>query len=153
MFTNIQMNEFTPILLLCALLAGCGSPAPTPAGQGVIFSASNADFAARVTGRKNLSYWTPTPADIEEATPNIKEFLEKQNPSIASRLQEYRCQYFGIVVEGKKRIFCNFFHRDRHDEDWQTSPLFVLDGGELYFQLEYNIETKQCLNFMVNGEA
>ena len=110
------MNEFTPILLLCALLAGCGSPsstpggspAPTPAGQGVIFPASNADFAARVTGRKNLSFWTPTPADIAEATPNIKGFLEKQNPSIATRLQEYRCQYFSIVVEGKKRLFCNF---------------------------------------------
>lgn len=147
------MNEFPHILLLCAFLAGCGSPASTPAGPGVIFPASKADFVAQVTDRKSLSYWTPTPADIAEATPNIKRFLEKQNPSIASRLREYRCQYFGIVVAGKKRIYCNFFHRDEHDEDWQACPLFVLDGGDSYFQLEYNIETKQCLNFMVNGEA
>ena len=121
--------------------------------EGIIFSSSKADFVTHVTGRKDLESWTPCESDIAEAIPAIKFFLAKKAPSIASRLTEYRCQYFGIVVDGKKRIYCNFFHREGHEENWKSNPLFVLDGGDWYFQLEYEIESGQCLNLQINGEA
>ena len=107
------------------------------------------------TGRKELDYWTPSESDITQAIPAIKAFLTKQAPSIANRLSQYRCQYFGIIVGDKKRIYCNFFPKDDlwSDWDWKTDPLSVDDGGDWYFQLEYEIESKQCLNLQINGEA
>ena len=123
--------------------------------EGVIFPASKADFVAYNTGRKVMQYWTPAETDIAEATPHIRAFLITQSPSIASRLPTYRCQYFGVIIDGKRRIYCNFFPVDDAwpDWDWQTDPLSVDDGGDSYFQVEYEIETKRCLNFMVNGDA
>jgi len=151
---TMNMNRCISIVLLCGLLAGCGATVDTEEVQGgVIFPASKADFAAHATGRKDLQYWMPAQTDVANAVPHIKAFLAKEAPSIASRFHKYRCQYFGIVVEGKKRMYCNFFHRDGHAADWQTDPLIVLDGGDRYFQLEYDMQSKRCLNFIANGEA
>lgn len=152
-FAEINMGNYVSFAILCALLTGCASTLNKGGVEGVIFPASKADFAARATGRKNLQYWTPAESDIAQAMPQIKAFLAKQAPSIASSLQEYRCQYFGVVVDGKKRIYCNFFRRGSWDEYWRIEPVFVLDGGDDFFQLEYDVKSKQCLNFTVNGEA
>ena len=144
-----------PVILLCCLLGGCAHTITMGGIEGVIFPASKADFVAYNTGRKVMLYWTPAEADIAEATPRIKAFLITQSPSIASRLATYRCQYFGVFIDGKRRIYCNFFPADDvwPDWNWRTAPLSVDDGGDSYFQLEYEIETKRCLNFMVNGDA
>ena len=153
------MKKIITICCLCILQVGCTTTVNTDGVEGVIFPASKADFVAFESGRKDLQYWTPTKSDITAAMPRIKEFLVKQAPTIANKLQKYRCQYFGIVVEGKKIIYCNFFYRDGffqrggHDKAWQTKPVFVFDGGDWYFQLEYDTESKQCINFQVNGEA
>ena len=149
----MKMRRYMSVAVLCGLLTGCASTLTTGGVDGVIFPARKADFAAHTTGRKELQYWTPAQSDIVEATRHIRAFLAKQSPFIANRLQQYRCQYFGIIVDGKKRVYCNFLHRDGHDENWQTRPVFVLDGGDSYFQLEYDMQSKRCLNFMVNGEA
>jgi len=149
----MKMRISISFVLLCGLLAGCSSTLTTDGVEGVIFPAHKADFVAQATGRKELAYWTPSEPDIVHAIPHIRKFLSGAAPTIANRLQQYRCQYFGIIVNGKKGIYCNFFHRDGHDENWRTEPLFVLDGGDWYFQLEYEVEKKQCLKFRVNGEA
>ena len=152
-FAEINMKKCVSFAILCALLAGCTSTVATSGIEGVIFPARKADFAMEVTGRKDAQGWTPSKTEIAKAMPQIKTFLGKQAPSIASSLQEYRCQYFGVVVDGKKRIYCNFFRRSSWDEGWRIEPVFVLDGGDDFFQLEYDVKSKQCLNFTVNGEA
>ena len=149
----MKMKRCCPILLLCGLLAGCAHTITTGEIEGVIFPANKANFAALATGRKGLQYWAPSESDIAKAIPKIKTFLATQAPSIASRITKYRCQYFGIIVDGKKRVYCNFFHRDGNESDWKTDGVLVYDGGDWYFQIEYEIETKRCLNFQVNGEA
>jgi hypothetical protein len=121
--------------------------------EGVIFPSGKADFLTRNTRQPNLQSWTPSESDIEKAIPAIKAFLAKQATSIANRLTEYRCQFFGIIVDGKKRIYCNFFHREGHDENWKSTPVSIWDGGDRYFQLEYDIESDQCLDLFINGEA
>ncbi|MCK5113798.1 MAG: hypothetical protein KAR11_03445 [Phycisphaerae bacterium] len=143
------MKKSLNICLLCLLLAGCNATVNTGGVEGVIFPASQADFVEVIA----TAYWTPTESDIVTAMPHIKTFLAKQAPVIANRLPKYRCQYFGIIVEGKKIVSCNFFHRNGQDTNWQTKPIFVFDGGDWYFQLEYDVESKQCLNLQVNGEA
>jgi hypothetical protein len=148
---SMKMKNWRSIILLCGLLAGC-TPAPDVDGyQSVILPASKAEFLA--SDAKELDYWTPTDADVAEAAAHIKAFLAKQSPSLASQLSEYRCQYFGITVDGKRRLYCNFFRRGDWDDGWETEPVIVFDGGDDFFQLEYDLESRQCLNFQVNGEA
>jgi hypothetical protein len=141
------------VALLRSFLDNRGLTLNTGGAGGAILPARKVGFIAHATGRKELQYWTPTRSDVEKAIPRVEAFLAREAPSLEGRLQNYRCQYFGIVVEGTKRIYCNFFHRDGHHEDWRTKPVFVLDGGDWYFQLEYEVETELCLDFGVNGEA
>ena len=150
---KMKMRDSSSIVLLCGLLAGCAPAPETDAGQRVIFPASKAESLALAAGWEDLGCWTPVDSDIAEAAPRIKAFLTEQAPSIAGRLPEYRCQYFGFTVEGKKRLYCNFFRPGPWADGWQTELVIVFDGGDDFFQLEYDVESKQCLNFFVNGEA
>ena len=51
------------------------------------------------------------------------------------------------------RIYCNFFEPTEDEADWEENFVFVFDGGDMYFQLEYDVESSRCSNFAVNGEA
>jgi hypothetical protein len=132
------------------LLAGCDAGTINTGGvEGVIFPAGQA-------GANGLAFpttWTPSESDIAAAGPRIEAFLKSSAPSLASRLPKYRCQYFGITVEGKQRIYCNFFARDAGFRDWKSRHVFVLDGGHQYFQLQYDVESSQCMYLMINGDA
>ena len=137
----------TIIILIAALmfLSGCGKSQPRIIGA-----------ILPATGKMELTQadWTPSEEQISKAEPDILKYIEQSNPRIFQNLNKYRCQYWGITVEGRKRIYCNFF-RLTWDErfSWRTEPVIVFDGGDSYFQLEYDIETEKCLNFMVNGQA
>jgi len=142
------------VIAVAVLLGGCSASSISTGGvEGVIFPASQANSVGVATGRKGLTYWTPSELDVAGAFPKIQAFLKSEAPSIAARLTQYRCQYFGIVVGGKKRIYCNFFRRDGGIANWKSEPLFVLDGGEWYFQLEYDLESEKCLDLRINGVA
>ena len=139
---------------LAVLLVGCSAPSVSTSGvEGTIFPASQANFVGQATGRKELTYWTPSEPDVASAFPRIQAFLKSEAPSIAARLTQYRCQYFGIIVEGRKRIYCNFFHRDGGIANWKSKPLFVEGGGDWYFQLEYDLESGKCSDLRINGGA
>ena len=97
--------------------------------------------------------WRPSRATIEKAEPVILEYIKDSDQEIFEHLDQYRCQYFGIIVDGRKRIYCNFFWYTENKKDWRTRPIVVMDGGNWYFQLEYDVETDRCLNFAVNGES
>lgn len=66
-------------------------------------------------------------------------------------LPEYKRQYVGIVVDGHKRIFCNFFCAD--DLPLSDKPFVVFDGGEWFFRIQYDLEDKKCYHFNANGYA
>ena len=148
------MKRIACAIVLAMLLGGCSASSISTGGvEGVIFPASQANFVSDTTGRKGLACWTPSKSDVAGAFPRIRAFLKSEAPSIAARLTQYRCQYSGIIVEGKKRIYCNFFHRDGEMAYWKSEPVFVLDGGDWYFQLEYDLESEKCLDLRINGEA
>jgi hypothetical protein len=148
------MKRIACAIALAMLFGGCSASSISTGGvEGIIFPASQANFVGDATGRKRLTYWTPSESDVAGAFPKIQAFLKSEAPPIAARLTQYRCQYFGIIVEGKKRIYCNFFHRDGGTANWKSEPLFVLDGGDWYFQLEYDLESEKCLDLRINGVA
>jgi len=133
------------------LLAGCEAGTIKTGGvEGVIFPAGQAN------GLTPSTTWTPSESDIAAAGPKIEAFLKSSAPALASRLPKYRCQYFGITVEGKQRIYCNFFARDAGFQgfpDWKSKCVLVCDGGDQYFQLQYDVESNQCMCLTINGEA
>lgn len=98
-------------------------------------------------------YWFPSQKDILAAEAGIQDFMKTSEPEIFKRLHRYGRQYFGIIVEGQKRIYCNFFVDPEDHPYWKSSYVLILDGGDYYFRIEYDIGSKKCFNFVPNGEA
>jgi hypothetical protein len=110
-------------------------------------------------------FWEPTEKETQTALATIMAFVHdpKQNDRELEKIQshygQYYVQFIGILVEGKRRLFCNFFLVDeslfseRLKENWQEKLIRVRDGGFYYWRIEYDLETGKCLNFESNGYA
>jgi hypothetical protein len=108
------------------------------------------------------STWLPTKEQTSRSLNAIFKFLEKpENVSawqkieiekIKQNLSEYSVQFTGIELNGKKRIWCNFFHTGA-SRNWKEEVVLIKDGGFWYWTIEYDLETGNCINFRSNGYA
>jgi hypothetical protein len=89
---------------------------------------------------------------FEELSKTNPDFgLDKQDFII--NLKKYKRQYIASINEnGEKVVWVNCFC-DNFDIKWKNDIVFVLDGGNCYFNLKINLTTKEYFEFMVNGEA
>jgi hypothetical protein len=129
--------------------------------DGVIFVGENAEGAgvAFDFSEPIIDYWTPTEADVAALEAGLPTFLESEIPPdhynrrILERLYLYKRQYFGLTLEaGQPVIYANFFCVDEFDY-WLESLVFVMDGGECFFQLLYDPATDSFSRLRVNGFA
>jgi hypothetical protein len=138
----------------------------TPDYTGVIFTESRASEFGFLFDEASTSYWEPSIDDVSSAEECIRRFLTsaQQDPTLApyqrenaaavlENLEQYRRQYVGIVVDGEKRIWVNSFVREDSTPDWTHAPVYVLDGGKDYWEIEYVPLEDSCINFHVHGEA
>ena len=136
----------------------------TPEYTGVIFSENAAREFGFLFGEGSTEYWEPSISDVSKAEKCIRQALVsvQQDPNayqkedaafILENLTEYRRQYVGIVVAGEKRIWCNAFFFDDSFPDWMNAPVYVLDGGRDFWQIEYVLHDDECINFHIHGEA
>ncbi len=113
---------------------------------------------------KREAYWTPTKQDILEAEKLSKNYLEKYNgddkyiktsiATILSRLGQYKRQYVGLIEKnGNKTIWINYFYDNGSFSNWDKSLVFVLDGGNSFFNIKANLNKKQCYDLRINGVA
>ncbi len=102
-------------------------------------------------------FWTPTKEEVLKAEEKIEEYLRSDPARYAElwrKLPNYKRQYVGIIVNGHKRIFCNFFcSKTFFPSEYLSVPLVVDDGGECFFRIEYDLGDKKCYNFNANGNA
>ncbi|WP_324721562.1 hypothetical protein [Salinimicrobium sp. HB62] len=117
-----------------------------------------------------LKKWTPTGKDLnivqevlDKAIHN-KEFDFLKKPTKQS-VEKYYRQYIPYINENGERIieinaFCEILENppeNRINEwtklDWRTEYVIVDDGGDCYWQITINLDTKKYNNLMVNGEA
>lgn len=89
---------------------------------------------------------------------NLTAFQKEEIKKILKQINHYRVQYLGVYIDGKKRIWCNFFPvPEDNSEDylkfWKSEVVLVFDGGYYFWQIEYDVETQKCLNFISNGYA
>jgi len=77
--------------------------------------------------------------------------IEKSNFVI--ELSKYKRQYIAVTnIKGEKEVWVNCFC-GTWDRDWKKNLIFVLDGGNCYFNLKINLTTGKYYEFMVNGHA
>jgi hypothetical protein len=126
--------------------------------EGVIVPEDQVDasvFFARFGSR-----WTPSSDDVRRLESGLADALiaAGARTEIHERLGEYRRQYLGVIVEGRRRILVNAFRgtaadgRDRHP-DWRHRFVFVLDGGHDYWRILFDVESGDFVGFEQNGYA
>lgn len=120
--------------------------------EGVIVPERDApEFDPRAEG-----YWTPGEADVLALEAGLAAFLQAAAPEASPELWRkqptYKRQYAGLLRDGRRLVYASFFC-DTHGEAWRREPLFVLDGGDCFFQLTFDVERGTYGDLMVNGEA
>jgi hypothetical protein len=66
-------------------------------------------------------------------------------------LGHYR-QYVGFEVDRTRKILINGFC-DAGGTNWYRTPMFVLDGGDCYFNAIFDVESGEIDSFAFNGSA
>ena len=89
------------------------------------------------------AYWRPTLKGLKS-----KHYHDEANKALPAVV-------FGMVGRvGRvdQIIFGNFFC-SYQGFDWQTNLLFVEDGGDCFFQVEYDVSNGAFIAIWVNGES
>ncbi|MFM2038730.1 MAG: hypothetical protein RL432_1669 [Bacteroidota bacterium] len=77
--------------------------------------------------------------------------IKKKNFII--ELKNYQRQFVAVKnVRGEKEVWVNCFC-STFDDGWKYDIYMVSDGGNCFFELKINIDTKKYYDFMVNGDA
>ena len=97
--------------------------------------------------------WTPTSADVAAFEAGLEAYLTAHVPAYANglpkKLHSYKRQWAGVTAGGKRKLYGNFFCREQ--PGWKESLIGVDDGGDCYFQIFYDVDTKTYVDLMVNG--
>lgn len=141
------------------------TPIPTPivieteTYEGVILIVEAAAEYHAILGDESDILWRPTKAEVMELEQGLRAFLQTDDQAATSgrsplweRLSDYKRQYYGFERAGQRLIHANFFCDD-WGADWHHTPIFVLDGGDCYFQVVYNSQTNTFVSLCINGEA
>ena len=129
--------------------------------EGVIFTAANTEAAGLGYEFNDpiADYWTPSEEQIAVLEAGLPAFLKANIApdhyayGMIDKLDSYKRQYFSITfADGQPLIYTNFFCYDDFD-NWLESPVFVMDGGECFFQMLYNPAMETFSGLRINGYA
>ncbi|HUQ31384.1 MAG TPA: hypothetical protein VM095_04655 [Pyrinomonadaceae bacterium] len=125
--------------------------------EGVIITREKAmDFMKAFSGLDEKGAWTPGRSSVLKLEERIEAYLKKaaakRSPALWSKLAKYKRQYVGVMRNGRKVIFVNFFC-DAFDADWKNNPVAVDDGGDCFFNLLYDPGSYAFSDLQINGEA
>ena len=146
--------------MMVCLIAGCAAPASTDTW--VVIPERRAEEMGLgswlLTGTQIEAYWTPTEEDVLLLEENLPSFLQehstsfRRDPPVWEQLDKYKRQYAGLVINGRNIIYGNFFCSDP-GPGWKEQWPFVMDGGDCFFQLQFDIANITFSGLTVNGDA
>lgn len=103
--------------------------------------------------------WVPTSKEVLALEEALVTYLTQQQHAfdssqvpIEERLPTYRRQYWGVIENNTRLIVVNFFCDASHTE-WTEQEVVVLDGGDCFFRVRYDVEAGTFSNLIVNGSA
>jgi hypothetical protein len=137
-------------------------PVRVGAADGVLVPKEKASEFWHLQGRNQppTDYWTPAQEDVQPLEERLAAFVQKaapaRSPELWKKLDGYKRQYVGLVLAGRKVIYANFVCTSVVEEsfpNWQSQPVQVDDGGDCFFQVDYDVESGEFSNLMVHGEA
>ena len=114
-----------------------------------IFKADQRKFEFEFNNK--TEYWTPDVKDINRIEPVMKVYLAKEGKRVFKKLASYKRQYVGILQGNQRILYINFFCGD--EKDFRKREIYVMDGGDCYFRIKINLETKKCFDLYINGDA
>ncbi|MEP7015057.1 MAG: hypothetical protein ABI925_06435 [Verrucomicrobiota bacterium] len=125
-----------------------------------------------ILGVHAQSYWTPSPPEVERVETRLREVLENaakdpatlefapattspkyvsaQIAQILSHYGEYRRQYIGLVIDGKRHIYINSF-RSSDATDYKKQFIFVPDGGFWFWHIVYSKEDNRFHHLAISA--
>jgi hypothetical protein len=160
MFTK-QVSMFVLAALL--LLTSCSAPAQTIQGEHwVIFSETLAEEQQLGTwflfGDEPIEYWTPSEQDVIAIENGLVAYLEQnaerfyvRDIPVWERLDDYNRQYVGVIIDNRRIVYANYFCDSV--VDWGKEFVIVMDGGDCFFQFQFDVDTAEFFELQVNGEA
>jgi hypothetical protein len=103
----------------------------------------------------NGGAWRLDPSVLSEVQAALRSALPTADGGKMRKWDAYTYQYQGKnSVLGNRYVFVNAFcSTSRDDNQMRTEWVEVYDGGTCYFQVEYDLKTKQLRKLQVNGEA
>jgi hypothetical protein len=121
---------------------------PVSAGQSLLRQCSR-------SSPPNVSqFWSPSVEQIqrlERALPGYVRSSEGRKPVIAHTV-EYHRQYVGIIVNGKRLIYGNFYPTSVSDYfDEKSTPVIVCDGGASFWGIVFEPESSAFIDLQING--
>lgn len=151
------------ILLLIPLLLGTACSHSSERQESETWFIFSAQQAKEINLTAELGhpddYWTPTENDVLALETGLIPYLKEHsnlfhNPSqpVWGHLDQYHRQYLGYSSEGREFIYANYFC-NTHGVDWKEEFIFVMDGGECYFQIKYDPASGEFFDLTINGEA
>jgi hypothetical protein len=145
-------------------------------------SPTQMEWTDEMSPKDRSAYWTPTAEQAWAADAAIRKFihLSKDDPVLAfpnwvayfkkepraapnasneiglveKNLTHYIVQFVGLVQNGKKRIYFNYFDPiaiATFKTDPSSQFIDVNDGGYHFWQIEYDLDSKTCSNLQING--
>jgi hypothetical protein len=132
--------------------------------QGAIFPIELApkvlEQCSRQTPSAKEGFWVPTESQVRRLESLLPNYVSRNPPRLApdlvKHLSEYNRQYIGVLENGKKIIYVNFFIKELYKEKpllWQEQAVIVCDGGEGFWGIEFNVESEKFSNLITNGVA
>jgi hypothetical protein len=116
--------------------------------------------------------WMPSTQDVLRAEPVIVDALQRLSQSseasrpdllrqgrledvhtILRELDDYGAQFTGFIVDGHRRLRCNFFMVGDLSTDAVNRWIIVYDGGSAFWQIDYDLDSNRCVDLWINGYA
>jgi hypothetical protein len=103
------------------------------------------------------SFWVPTGSDVASIESALPAFLSR--PGVRSPrapLSAYYRQYVGVVAHGKRLVYVSFFDGSSmkdSDTRWRKEAVNVCDGGDHYWGIVFDVDSRSFEPPRFNGEA
>jgi len=163
------MRSTAALALLIVSTAAAASAYRLDPGDGVVLPENVAKEAVHQCSRgapENVTgTWLPKSsqiAELESRLPAALEAIAFQRGSEYAQPADFRRQYTGLLVQGRKMIYVNAFTRESGDPnpngppgawhfDWRRQVVVVCDGGPSFFGVEYDPIRRTFSHFEFNG--